>query len=186
MKSEKDIFKKANETLDKAVEQAYHIDNTSEDFVIDNEQYNWDNLQKLREEMVDSVMKFVVQVQSLVTSKEILENLSPESSSKLSKVATVFFKDIESFSVKMSELYDEHKELKGFLNGMPDFDKYNRLAVKYHALYTELGSLVPPAVAEMMLIVHEAQLNREAQDTSVVTDLEPKQPQNTQEEVSNG
>lgn len=182
MNSEKNVFKKANEALDKAVSEAYHTDESSINFEIDHSKYSWDNTQKLRQDIVDSVMKFVVQVQTLVTAQEVTEYLSQESLDKLNKVAMVFFKDIENFSVRMTNIYDRHKDLHGQINGMAEFDEYNRIAIEYHTLYTELGSLVPPAVAEMMLIVHEAQMNREAQDTSVVTDIEPKQTEQKTEQ----
>lgn len=182
MKSEKDIFKKANEVLDQAVSEAYHTDESSIDYEIDEEKYNWDNLQNLRAEIVDSIMRFVVQIQSLITAKEITDYLSPESLNKLNTVAMVFFKDIERFSIGIGKLHGEHKDLVGKITDMADFDKYNHLVIKYHAIYTELGSLVPPAVAEMMLIVHEAQVNREAQDTSFVTDIEPKQTEQKTEQ----
>jgi hypothetical protein len=174
MESDKVLVQKANKTIEQAVADSYTTNDTETE-TLDLSKFDWSNLVQLKKEMADQIMTFVGQVHSLIYAKEVIEYLPKDSLEKLGKVATVFFKDIEAFSSKVSSLANDHVNFSGIVKDIKEYDMYNRIVITYHALFTELGSLITPAIADMMLLVKEAQDNKEAQDASVVTDVVPKE-----------
>lgn len=139
--------------------------NYTDDATLSN--YNWDDLNKLREELGQSIMTFVSGVSDVITNKDIVDNLGPDVSS-FNKAVNTFFSDVNDFSNKVGKLRVTHESRSGIISNPSEFDEYNRVAIQYHSLFNELSVLVTPSITEIMLISVDAQNRIKDNATDVV------------------
>lgn len=146
--------KKLSTEINRAVNQGFQINTQSdEDYLVD-KNYNWDDLNKLKDDLGVSILQFVGQVNSVITNGDIINNLG-DRKTHFEKVVNVFFTDINAFSMKVKVLREQHENNSGHVNNLNEFNTYNRIAISYHSLFTELTTLVTPTLSELMLVISE-------------------------------
>jgi len=146
--------KKITREINKALNDGFKIDTDSDQQYLDGQDYNWNDLNNFKEELGSSVVKFAQQVSEITVRPEIINNLG-DKREHFNKVVTVFFNDINSFSNKVKELRLQHEQFSGPVKDINEFNLYNRLAISYQALYTELTTLITPTLSDIMLTVTE-------------------------------
>lgn len=154
-----------------AASAAFTIDTQDDHTFLDDKVYHWGDLQKLLQELGNSVVSFLGQVNAIVHNPEVTSNLG-DKSAHFYKLVKVFFSDMEEFSGKVKTLREQHENLTGPITNLNEFNLYNRIAINYHALFTELSTLVAPTISDIVLTVAEATKNTTAvQD---ITDVQTK------------
>jgi len=116
--------------------------------------YKWEDLNILKEELGKYIIDFVTQVNTIISRQDIVSNLGNKKE-EFEKTILTFFEDINKFSIKIKSLADEHKNKNGNITDMNEFDIYNRLAIYYNVYTTELLELVTPTLSNLVLIVSE-------------------------------
>ena len=140
-------------TLTKAIEDSFYVDTTEDKNLLQEKAFNWDDLNKLKDEISQAVITFMLEVQKVLSREDIVKLLKEEDQVKLAKLVQLFYNDLNLFSEKIQETRMQHESKSGTITDMKDFDLYNRLAIQYHALFSELNSLVTPTIAEMITIL---------------------------------
>lgn len=143
-----------NQVIDEAVNSGFVIDDTDHETVLNNSNYSWDDLNKLKDELGQSVLNFIGQVNSIITNPELIASLG-DSKDHFSRLVNVFFTDINSFSGKIKALRVQHENQFGKVKNIHEFDHYNRLAIQYHALYSDLTTLITPTLSELVLTISD-------------------------------
>ncbi len=132
----------------------FQIDTTQDTAALEKEKYNWDDLTKLKDELGSSILEFVGQVQQIITNKEIINNLGVKKD-HFQRLVQVFFSDVNEFSGRFAEIRKEHDGKSGHVNTLTEFNQYNRLAIQYHGLFSELTTLIAPTMSELVLTIAE-------------------------------
>ena len=140
-------------TLTKDIEESFYVDTTEDKNLLQEKAFNWDDLNKLKDEISQAVITFMLEVQKVLSREDIVKLLKEEDQVKLAKLVQLFYNDLNLFSEKIQEARSQHEHKSGPIEDMKDFDLYNRLAIQYHALFSELNSLVTPTIAEMITIL---------------------------------
>lgn len=165
-KDEMPVFKKTKiastvSSLDQSV--AHGSDDNLE---LTNSDYNWGELNQLKDELGASIIEFLNQVTSISMNPEVVAAIKAsgnnESGNKFeyfNNLVSLFMKDIDSFSKKVKHIRQQHEHLSGKITDVTQFNLYNRLSIDYQVLYTELVSLVSPTLTEIVALVHEAQVH---------------------------
>ena len=146
--------KKLSVAVHRAGTTGFEVDTSNDTDLFSGENYNWNDLLTLKDELGNGVLEFVRQVTSLVQNQDIISNLK-DKSTHFYQTVELFFKDITDFSekVKQNRILHEHKS--GPVSDMDDFNLYNRVTMNYHSLCNELTILVTPTVSELMITVSE-------------------------------
>ena len=147
---QKKITREINDVLSKDFE----IDTSADGEILRDKDFSWDDLNKLKEELGQSVIQFVAQVNRIITNPEIVNNLG-DKRDHFNKVVALFFNDINNFSNKIRELREQHENRSGPVKDINEFNIYNRIAISYHSLFVELTTLVTPTLSDIMLTVSE-------------------------------
>lgn len=147
--------KKISVDVSRATMSGFKADTSGDLELLRQENYSWDDLNTLREEVAKGVMEFVTQVAQLSQNQSILANLGGRLKEFTDTVA-LFFKDISAFSERVKQIRVQHENLSGPITDMVSYNKYNIIAFEYHTLCNELAILVTPTMSQLILITSEA------------------------------
>lgn len=144
--------------LNTAIRSAYNpkikIDTSKDNQIEELKNFSWDDLFALKEELASALIKFVLEVQNIIGNKTIIENLG-DKKEHFEKLVKLFFHDIDNFSKEVGELVKKHEHRRGPIVDLDDFDEYNKIAIQYHVLYTELTNLISPTLTDIILTINE-------------------------------
>lgn len=147
--------KKLSTEIEKIVDSNMQIiSNDTEEFEKLLSSFSWDDLFQLKQEIGENTIKFITDVSSLLTNKDIVSNLKDKAEIFNTLVET-FFKDINNFSLKVKEISSLHENKQGPLTDFSEYDLYNRLSIQYNSLATELIAITAPIISELILIIKE-------------------------------
>jgi hypothetical protein len=144
--------KKLSTEINKALNDNFRINTTNDASYLADKSYSWDDLNQLKAELAHNIVEFMGQVQAIVANPDIIANLG-DKKEHFEKVVNVFFVDLNSFSGKVKELREQHEHMSGPVLDINQFSVYNRLAISYHALFTELQTLMTPTLSDIVLTV---------------------------------
>ena len=146
-----DIEKKKMVTeIDRALATGFQINTQGDEAFLSDKAYSWDDLIQLKEELGNSVVQFVGQVSVIIINPEVQAQLGNKRQ-HFERVVEVFFNDINCFSNKVKELRSQHEHMSGHINDINQFNQYNRIAITYHSMFTELQMLITPTLSDIML-----------------------------------
>lgn len=157
--------KKINKEIDKAINEGFSIDTSDDASFLKDKEYSWDDLNRLKTELGNSVLDFVGQVNTIITNRTVIYNLG-DKKHHFEKLINIFFTDINNFSNKVKDLRVQHEHRTGHVNDINEFNLYNRLAIQYHALFTELSALITPTLSDILLTISETVPNETVTDTA--------------------
>ena len=140
--------------IDNIIQNGFNIDYSHDEDLLKNFNYSWDDLNKLKEDLGNRIIEFMAQVNTIITNPDIINNLG-DKKQHFNKVVELFFSDINNFSHKVRELRVQHEHLTGHIDNLNDFNKYNRIAIQYHFLFSELATLLSPTLADLMATIAE-------------------------------
>lgn len=163
--------KKISVDVNRASLSGFEADISDDLRLLQQENYNWDELNKLREEVAAGVMGFVYEVSQLYHNPSIVGNLGSKLTDFVNTVG-VFFKDMADFSERIKVIREKHEHLSGPITDMASYNKYNLIAFEYHTLCSELAILVTPTMSQLILITSEAVDNTKVKEQPVVIEGE--------------
>lgn len=145
-------LKRLSLAVNRAGSTGFAVDTSKDQELLQGQNYNWDDLNALKEELGRSLLEFVGQVDMMLRNPDITNNLGNQTE-HFSKTVDIFFKDISDFSEKVKDLRVQHEQLSGPVSDLSQLSLYNRLAMSYHSLCSELTILVGPTISELVLTV---------------------------------
>jgi len=157
---------KLSQEVNKAINEGFSFNTLSDTDLLKQSNYSWDDLTNLKTELGNSVLEFVSQVTGVISQKEIIDNLK-ENLNSFNNVVKVFFSDINEFSDKVKHLRLQHEGRTGPIVDLDEYNLYNRLAISYHSLYSELNMLITPTLGELMVLVTESVNNQQAKEKEI-------------------
>ena len=163
--------KQITQEIDKVISNGFSIDTTQDSSFLTDKPYSWDDLTQLKDELGNSILEFVAQVNTIITNPEVIRNLGKEKD-HFQRLVSVFFSDINEFSHKVKEIRLQHEGRTGHINDINEFNLYNRIAITYHSLYSELSALITPTLSDLVLTISEVVPNAPLNSTSEVTAVE--------------
>lgn len=152
MENQKFAKRGVTKAIEQFVNDGMQIDASHDQDFLSSSQYSWDDLNKLKEDLGMQIIEFIGQVQSIIANPAVISNLG-DKSTQFQKSIELFFADINNFSLKVPEIRLQHENRTGHIDNLNDFNLYNRLAIQYQALFTELATLVSPTLADIMLTI---------------------------------
>lgn len=147
--------KKLSVAVSRAGSTGFSVDTSHDNEFLEGQNYSWDDLRKLKDELGAGVLEFVGQVNQMLQNPDIVNNLG-EQTKHFSDTVEIFFKDITGFSEKIRVVREQHEHLSGPVTDLNQLSLYNRLAMNYHSLCSELTILVGPTISELILTVSKA------------------------------
>lgn len=147
--------------IEKIVNNNFHVDTSNDQDLLNLHQYSWDDLEALKTDLGNSILQFIGQVNSVITNPDIINNLG-EHRDHFNKIVSIFFSDINEFSNKVKAIRLQHEGKTGKILDLNEFNIYNRLTIQYHALITELTTLITPTLSDLMLTI--AEITQEVKD----------------------
>lgn len=156
--------KQITKEINKVLNQGFKINVQSDEDFLKTCDYKWEDLDKLKEDLGASIIEFIKQVNTIITTPEIINNLG-DKKSHFNKVVNLFFSDINEFSHKVKEIRLKHENMSGPIKNINDFDNYNRIAIQYHSLFSELATLITPTLSDLMLTISEIENNQNSEIT---------------------
>lgn len=146
--------KQITTAVNQALASGFQINTSGDAQYLNGQSYSWDDLNTLKQELGNTVVEFVGQVNAIITNPQIMLNLGNKKD-HFERVVQVFFSDIGAFSSKVAELRVQHETLSGLVTDINQFNLYNRLAITYSSLFNELQVLVTPTLSDLVLTVSE-------------------------------
>lgn len=140
--------------INKAFNSGFDINTESDEDFLKNNNFTWDDLNKLKDELGSNILEFIGQVNSIITNKEIISKLG-ENKDHFNKIINLFFSDINDFSHRVKNIRTEHEHLIGPIHNINEFNNYNRIAINYHSLFSDLATLITPTLSELMLTIND-------------------------------
>jgi len=150
--------------VNKVIQSGFSIDTSDDEQALKDQPYFWDDLNTLKDELGNSIIEFIGQVNAIITNPEVIQNLG-DRKEHFEKLVTTFFSDINEFSHRVKELRIQHEDRTGHVNDINEFNNYNRIAISYHSLYTELSALITPTLSDLVLTISEVVPNQTVQDS---------------------
>lgn len=147
--------KKISVDVNRATLSGFEVDTTDDLRILQQENFNWNDLSKLREELANNVMQFTLEVSNLANNPSIVSNLGSRLK-EFTDTVGLFFSDISAFSERVKQIRSQHEHLEGPITNMTDYNNYNRIAFEYHTLCNDLAILVTPTISQLILITSEA------------------------------
>lgn len=147
--------------IEKIVNNNFHVDTSNDQDLLNLHQYSWDDLEALKTDLGNSILQFIGQVNSVITNPDIIDNLGKHRD-HFNKIVSIFFSDINEFSNKVKAIRLQHEGKTGKILDLNEFNIYNRLTIQYHALITELTTLITPTLSDLMLTI--AEITQEVKD----------------------
>lgn len=154
MNADKLEKKQVVKEIENAIQTGFSIDTSHDEEFLKTANYSWEDLNKLKEDLGTQIVQFIGQVQEVITNPAIIQNLG-EKTQHFNKVVELFFADINNFSFKVKDIRVLHEHLSGRIETMTDFNNYNRIAIQYQSLFSELATLITPTLADLMMTVTE-------------------------------
>jgi hypothetical protein len=146
--------KQITSAVNSALASGFQINTDGDSAYLADKNYSWNDLVQLKNELGNSILEFVGQVNMIITNPDIINNLGAKKT-HFERVVQVFFADVGAFSNKVATLRAEHEHLSGAVTDISQFNLYNRVAITYHSLFTELQTLVTPTLSDLVLTVSE-------------------------------
>ena len=140
--------------INNVIENGFNIDASHDEDFLKTAGYSWDDLNKLKEELGGKIIEFMGQVNAIITNRDIIANLG-DKAQHFNKVTELFFSDINNFSFKVRDIRVQHEQLTGHIDNLNDFNNYNRIAIQYQSLFSELATLLSPTLADLVMTVSE-------------------------------
>lgn len=153
-KTDKLQQKQITREINKALSSGFSINTESDEEFLSKSNYSWDDLNKLKDELGVSILEFIGQVNCAITNPDVINNLGAQKD-HFNKVVNLFFSDINDFSHKVKDIRTEHEHLTGHIDNINDFNNYNRIAIQYQALFSELATLITPTLSDLMLTIND-------------------------------
>ena len=144
--------KQITSAVNSALASGFQINTQNDAQHLQEESYFWDDLTKLKDDLGQSVVEFVSQVNAIVLNPMIIQNLG-DKKAHFERVTQVFFSDVANFSSKVKEVREQHEGKTGKVGDLNEYNLYNRLAITYHSLFMELQTLVTPTLGDIVLTV---------------------------------
>jgi len=138
--------------IDNVIQNDFNIDISNDEDFLRSSQYNWDDLNKLKTDLGIQIVEFINQVNTVITNPDVVNNLN-SNAKQFEKTIGLFFSDINNFSLKVRDIRVQHEHKTGHIDNINDFNQYNRIAIQYQSLFSELAILVSPALADLMMII---------------------------------
>ena len=138
--------------IDKVIANGFNIDSSNDEEVLKNSDYKWEDLNQLKEDLANKIIEFMVEVNSAITNPLVINNLGTQAP-HFNKLIELFYSDINNFSTKVKDIRVQHEDKSGPIKDINDFDVYNRLAIQYQSLFSELATLITPTLSEMMITI---------------------------------
>jgi hypothetical protein len=152
----KEMTKIINDTFSKD----FCIETDNDQDFLRNGNYSWDDLITLKQDIGNNILDFIGQVNSIIMNNSIVSNLGSHKS-HFNKLVALFYSDINEFSKTVKELSSEHEGKSGSIVDINDYNNYNRLAIQYHAAFTELATLISPTLSEIVILVNDISVEYE-------------------------
>lgn len=131
------------------------INRSDDQEFLNQNQQGWDDLNELKDLLAQSLLGFVINIDSITSSPELRAMLGGKLV-EFDKLLAVFYSDVDRFSKTIQELRAEHEHLSGRITSMEQINDFTRLSMAYQALQMELTSLLSPTMAGIVLLLHEA------------------------------
>lgn len=177
------VQKELTKAINTAINNNFVVNKNADESLLQESNFNWDDLTKLKEELGKHVIQFMAQVSELLTNPSVIRSLK-DKTKQFDKLIAVFFSDINEFSGKIKTLRTEHESKNGPVIDIAEFDAYNRISIMYQSYFTELHSLVTPTLSELLFLVSECIPNDTSNivnsSVNTVTDVTPKEQKNEQ------
>lgn len=136
------------------VNGSIRVNTSNDDKLLDTLTETWDDLQEVKNTIAMGVLDFVTQVEQITQQQVIMANLG-QHEAEFRRLETVFYSDLNGFTLKVQELRAEHEHRSGAITSLEDLNTYNRLAVEYAALNSQLLTLIGPTITSMIILVNE-------------------------------
>lgn len=131
------------------------VDTSNDAQTLNSNKECWNDLAVLKDDLATTLLQFVVEIESAVTSPEILNALGADRH-EFDKTVNVFYSDVNKFTEQIQILRHQHEHLSGGIDSMDDLNLFTRLSMGYQTLQIELHSLLGPTMANIVLILHQA------------------------------
>lgn len=140
------------------------IDTSGDEDLMKEEEYSWDELSKLKEDLASKVVGFMMDMERTIKEPLVIDNLGSRED-EFVKTTEIFFRDMDNFSKKVKANRLLHEDKFGKVKDLDELNLYNRCSMGYHTLFTELAALVTPTLGKIMVIISEIESDsKEAQD----------------------
>lgn len=136
-------------------DESLTVDTSNDAQTLNSNKECWDDLSLLKNELATALLHFVIEIESMVTSPDILSALG-EDRREFDKTVNVFYSDVNKFTEQIHALRSQHEHLSGGIESMDDLNLFTRLSMNYQVLQIELHSLLGPTMANIVLILHQA------------------------------
>lgn len=146
--------KQISKEINKVLNTGFKINTDSDEEFLKTSNFNWDDLNKLKEDLGKNILEFIFQVNEIITNKDIINNLKDQKE-HFEKVVSLFFSDINDFSAKVKTIREQHEHLSGHINNINDFNNYNRIAIQYQSMFSELATLITPTLSDLMITIND-------------------------------
>lgn len=114
----------------------------------------WDELNELKNTIAHGILQFVGQIEEITGHEQIVANLGVYRQ-EFDRLLNVFYTDLDGFTRKIQELRAEHETRTGRIQSMDDLNIYNRLAMEYQALNSQLMTLLAPTITSLVIVVND-------------------------------
>lgn len=161
--------KQITKEINKALNSGFKINTESDEDFLKNSNYSWDDLNNLKEDLGKNILEFVFRVNEIIQNKDIVNNLN-DKKEHFDKLISLFFSDINNFSLSVKNLRKQHEHLSGHINNINDFNVYNRIAIQYQSLFSELATLITPTLSDLMLTITDVASEQKSSLTNIVSE----------------
>lgn len=138
--------------IDNIIQSGFNIDDSHDEELLQSSNYTWDDLDKLKTDLGNQIIEFIGMVNTVITNQAIISNLG-DKTKHFDKTVSLFFSDINNFSLKIRDIRVQHEGKTGHINNLNEFNQYNRIAIQYQSLFSELTTLISPILADIMMTI---------------------------------
>lgn len=131
-----------------------NIDTSGDDAFLQTLPETWDDLNAMKDEMANSVLEFVSQVEEVSRQNVVMENLGSRKL-EFERLQDVFYTDIDGFTKTVEQLRSQHENRSGRITTMEELNLYNALGMEYAVLNQKLMTLIAPTITSIILLVNE-------------------------------
>lgn len=166
--------KKLNAEIEAIVDNNFEVvtnDQSEINKLLEDQDVNWDDLEKLKQELGSKIMEFTKNIVDIVGRKDIIDNLKGQTA-EFNQLINLFLTDINNFSLKVKDLTKQHEGKSGPVKNIDEVSEYNRIAIQYNFYFSELLTLIAPTLAEILILIKEISL--EDSSKQAITDVEVK------------
>lgn len=132
----------------------FSIDRSGDQAALAGSDEGWDDLNVLKNELSQTMLGFVIEIESITKSPELLALLG-DKRGEFDQMLNVFYSDINRFSSTIETLRHQHEHYSGSIASMEQLNEFTRLSMSYQTLQIEMQSLLAPTMAGIILMMHE-------------------------------